>query len=95
MADEMVTVELTRKQLACVRMSMFLEIQRTAELLADDAHQAHESGGVGGADARCAFVVLSHAAEVLDALGWDTQGDQEVIIEAEAATLGRSGGEEA
>jgi hypothetical protein len=84
-----VTLQLSAAKVAYLRALLFEDLQEWAEALAEHAHGAHESGGpVHGIDARDTFrrCVIP---ELLDDLGWDTNGNVDRICWLERQTRER------
>ncbi len=80
----MAEVRLTAAQAALTRSCLFSELADAAEGLGVEAqHAAQEPSEAVGEDAlgRCRHALAT--AELLDAVGWATRGDRELLMAAE------------
>jgi len=80
----MAEVRLTAAQAALTRSCLFRELADAAEGLNVEAERAaQEPSEVVGEDAlgRCRHVLAT--AELLDAVGWATRGDRELLLQSD------------
>jgi len=80
----MAEVRLTAAQAALTRSCLFRELGDAAEGLAHEAQPAaQEPSEACGEDALGRYRQVLAGAELLEAVGWSTRGDQELLVSAE------------